>query len=112
MEKPPRQWLRIALVEVQEEGNIGEFLQVRRVICHGVPFSWEELRHVAVVVEEALVVARQSAQQGGGCAVNRHGSFPYVGHCRGVVGEVFYRRVRKICKAAHGINLCEQCRVR
>ena len=86
MEQLPRPWLRIALVEVREKGNIGECLEARRVVGHGVLLSWEILCHVAVAVE-SLMVTCESAQ-GGGSAMARHSSFPDTGDCWSVVGEV------------------------
>ena len=42
--------MRIVLLEVSEEGRVGEMLQARSVVSHDVHESWEILGTVAVAV--------------------------------------------------------------
>ena len=61
MEQTPRLGLRIALVEVRQEGGVREVLQARAVVRHDVQRSWEEEACVAVAVL-ALVSAGEVAE--------------------------------------------------
>ena len=74
------------LLEVREEGGIGEMLEARGVVCHDVHESWEKGRPVAVPV--CPLVGASVVAQVRSCAVAGYGSFGYSGNYWGVVAAV------------------------
>jgi len=101
--------LRIGLVEVREQGGVGEVLEARCVVGHDIGGSGEERGEMAVAVQTLVSTGygaeTRSRAQGG------YGSFGYSGHGWGVVREVHDGGVTQIGHEGHGTELRQKAGV-
>ncbi len=102
----PGRGLRIALVEMGEEGSVREVLQARGIIRHDVEVSWEVVGEVTVAVL-ALVAAGEVAEEGG-CAVAGDRALVDTGDGRGVVRQVDERGVPGVMGGTHEVDLGQE----
>lgn len=106
MKQSPGLGLRIMLFKMRQKLGVGEVLQTRRVVCHDVLLSWEEMGQVAIAVCP-LVVAGEAAE--GGCgSVTGHCPLAHSRHRWGVVREGFDGGVLEGEEFAHDVDLTEE----
>jgi len=95
--------LRIALLKIVEESEVGESLHARCVVRHDVFRAWDVGSQVAVTVGP-LMVAGNLAQVGGRPG-SGDGAFSHTRHCWGVVAQVFHGGIGDVTTVGHDVEL-------